>query len=115
MKRMLTVALIGLLTGCATPTEVRVSDKAHRPLEPKVGWTDQSTVNKCVSNMISAAPADEAVDIQARHIGSGKTITVDVDATLLNVGRLATSMAVGYRCEYQNGLMAKGYWTHGLK
>lgn len=114
MKQILIILLLGSLIACATPTEITITDTAHRTINPKVGWTDQGTVNNCVSNMINAAPAAQAVNVHASYVGGGKLINVDVDAKLVNVGIFNNEKSVGYRCEYQNGLMARGYWTHGL-
>jgi len=113
-RKCLIASLCALSAACSTPSHIRVSDSSRRVLDSKVGWTDQSTVSKCVSNMINASPAAEAVDVSARHSGTGKTIVVDVDATLINLGPLGVSKAVSYRCDYKAGVMVKGSWTRGL-
>ncbi|WP_369987819.1 hypothetical protein [Pseudomonas xanthosomatis] len=114
MKKLVAAVLIGSLTACSTPKAMNVPDGAHKKIDTKVGLTDQLTINKCVSNMVNTAPAERAENIRARHVGGGKTITVAVEATLVNVGMFNSDRAVGFQCEYKNGLMVEARWIYGL-
>lgn len=114
MKYLIAVAAASLLTGCAVPTEVQVADPHVRTIDTKTGWTDETTVKKCVNNMINASPANKAVNVQTQYVGTGKSIIVDVSAVLVDFGYWSSSRKVGYKCEYRNGILAKSKWTEGL-
>lgn len=109
----LTIALAGCATG--TPSTLTVRDPQNRHIDNKIAMTDEGTARRCADNMINASPANEAINVTTRTVGTGDNIVVDVGATLLMQGTFAQTLPVTYRCTYSNGLMTLGTWTSGLK
>lgn len=120
MKRLIAIAMVSILTACATPTPtpvptptaIRKSDEPNRAFKGTTGQTDRDTVNNCVSNMIVNTRANEAIRIETSQAGSGKWITVDVQATLVLDGSYGETRPASFRCEYRNGLLTQQQWIH---
>lgn len=116
LRKMLTATIVIACAGCTThvPSTLTVKDSVHRNLNHKVAWTDTGTSLRCAENMLNASPADSAESITYTMKGTGENATVNVDATLIDVGFWKSPLPVSYRCEYVNGWMVNGKFTKGL-
>lgn len=118
MKRIaVSAALLATVAACAAPTELMLSNPQDRRIDDRAGLTDSITAARCARNMLNASPATQAADITTRSSRFGADLTVDVDATLLNVGVGVgnDSMPVSYRCLYSGASLVKAAWTRGLR
>jgi len=116
LRKMLTATIVIACAGCTAhvPSTLTVKDSAHRNINNKVAWTDTGTALRCAENMLNSSPANSAESIAYTMNGTGDNATVNVDATLINVGFWKSPVPVSYRCVYVNGMMKNGNFTKGL-
>lgn len=116
LRKMVTTAIVITCAGCTVhvPSTLTLKDSVHRSINNEVARTDAGTALRCAENMLNSSPADSAESIAYTMNGTGDNATVNVDATLINVGLWKSPLPVSYRCVYVNGIMTNGKFTKGL-